>query len=179
MDNYKIITDKFKKFFDGKQSRISAFIIVLGCIGLLLVFLSEFIPKEDQTSKENSSAEFTDFYEKETLLENRLENIISKINGAGKTKVMLTFASSEEYFYAENHTEEKDDNEVKTENEIIIIEVENGEKPVFITKNEAEIRGVFVICEGGKNALVREKIIEALCALLDIPSNRVSVAEMA
>lgn len=179
MDSYKIITDKFKKFFDRKQNKIPAFIMILGCIGLLLVFLSEFIPKEKQITKESFSADFTEFNEKENILEDRLENIISKINGAGKTEVMLTLASSGEYFYAENHTEEKDENELKTENEIIIIEGENGEEPVFLTKKEAEIRGVLVICEGGKNALVREKIIEALCALLDIPSNRVSVAEMA
>ena len=56
---------------------------------------------------------------------------------------------------------------------------DDGEKPIVIRTDEAKIRGVLVICEGGKNPLVREKIIEAVCALFNIPSNKVSVAEMA
>ena len=92
---------------------------------------------------------------------------------------MLTFASSKEYFYAENFSEDRSDTEKKNESEIVIIEGENGEKPVILKTEEEDIRGVFVICEGGDNAVVREKIIEALCALLDIPSNSVSVAKMA
>ncbi|MBR5872423.1 MAG: stage III sporulation protein AG, partial [Oscillospiraceae bacterium] len=65
------------------------------------------------------------------------------------------------------------------EDEIVIIEDDDGEKPIVIRTDEAKIRGVLVICEGGKNPLVREKIIEAVCALFNIPSNKVSVAEMA
>ena len=53
------------------------------------------------------------------------------------------------------------------------------EEPLVLKTKEAKIRGVLVVCEGGENPLVCEKVLEAVCALLDIPSNKVSVAKMA
>ena len=115
----------------------------------------------------------------ESRLEEKLEEEISKISGAGKTSVMITFDSSKEYFYAQNSSEDIDETEVKKENEFVITEGESGDTPIMLKTKEAKVRGVLVICEGGENALVREKIIESVCALLDIPSNHISVAKMA
>lgn len=170
---------KTKDFFGKKQSKKASFILILGCIGMLLVCISEFIPEENKSSQTVSAISVSDISETEENLEKRLGEIISKIEGAGKTTVMLTFDSSREYFYAENFSEDHDATEKNTESEIVIIDGENGEEPIILKTAEAKIRGVLVICEGGKNAVVREKIIEALCALLDIPSNKVSVAKMA
>ena len=54
-----------------------------------------------------------------------------------------------------------------------------GEEPIVLKTDEAKIRGVLVVCEGGDDPFVCEKILEAICALLDVPSNKVSVAKMA
>lgn len=179
MDIIKNLNTKIKELFGKKQSKKTMFILLLGCVGMLLICLSEFIPEESGSTKIVSAEPQADVSAREEELEKRLEGILSKINGAGETVVMLTFASSKEYFYAENFSEDRDETENSRETEIVIIDGENGEEPIVIKTAEAEIRGVLVICEGGENALVREKIIEALCALLDIPSNRVSVAKMA
>lgn len=170
---------KIKDFFGKMQSKKAMFVLLLGCVGMLLVGLSELIPAEKESAKNVSNKNEPDISEREEALEERLEIMLSEIEGAGKTSVMLTFDSSKEYFYAENSSEDRKDSENSKESELVIINGENGEEPIVIKTAEADIRGVLVICEGGGNALVREKIIEALCALLDIPSNRVSVAKMA
>ncbi|MBQ7874846.1 MAG: hypothetical protein IJ306_06805 [Oscillospiraceae bacterium] len=179
MENIKILNTKIKELFGKKQSKKAMFILLLGFIGMLLIYLSEFIPEDGENIETASGESCFSVSEREDELEKKLAGILSKISGAGETSVMLTFASSKEYFYAENFSEDRDDTENSTESEIVIIDGENGEKPIVLKTAEAEIRGVLVICEGGENAVVREKIIEALCALLDIPSNRVSVAKMA
>ena len=173
------LESNLKKIFNGNQKNAVSLVLIIGCIGILLILLSEFIPEKAlDYEKDDVSGIYknTDF-EKE--LESRLENEISKIKGAGKTSVMLTVDSSREYSYAKNSSGEKDERQISEEEEIVIIDGKNGEEPVIYKINEAKIRGVLVICEGGDNAFVREKIIEAVCALLDIPSNKVSVAKMA
>ncbi|MBR5310108.1 MAG: hypothetical protein IKU42_03175 [Oscillospiraceae bacterium] len=178
MDKIKSYKEKIIKTFSEKKGKVIYLIFLLGFVGILLISLSELFP-EEKTSGINSEKQKTAVYEYENLLEERIETEISKISGAGKTSVLLTFDTSKEYFYAENSFIEENSEEKNTENELVIVDGEKGEEPVIIRTKEAKIRGILVICEGGDDPTVREKIIEALCALLDIPSNCVSVAKMA
>lgn len=179
MDNIKDYFEKIKTGFKNIGSKKSAFILMLGLIGILLIGLSELFPEQKNEEKVITKEKDSGFSEKEAEIEKRIEDAVSKIKGAGKTEVTVMLESSEEYFYAENSSESSGEKDIDTESEYVIIDGENGEKPLLIKTKEAEIRGVLVVCEGGENAFVKERIIEAICALLDIPSNRVSVAEMA
>ena len=60
-----------------------------------------------------------------------------------------------------------------------VTEKSNQEEPVLFQINESEVRGVTVVCEGGNNAMVREKMIDAVCAILRVPSHCVCIAKMA
>ena len=93
--------------------------------------------------------------------------------------IVILWDSSKEYFYAENHSENSEETEKSIEREFVVIEGENGDEPIVLKIKESKIRGVLVICEGGDNPVIKEKIIEAVCALLDVSSNSVSVAKMA
>ena len=118
-----------------------------------------------------------------TDLENRLVSIISSINGAGETKVMITLESGSEeiylhdYDYGEN-IDPSGKNIVERKDEYVIIDGESGEKGIVVKIAEPKIRGVAVVCKGGDSDSVRVRIIEAVTALLDIGSNCVSVAGM-
>ena len=178
MNSLKNILNKAKDFISNNHDKKYFIIVILGLTGIFLIFLSELFP-ENVSETKNSDTFSYDLSEKEEILENRLSEAISQINGAGKAKVMLTFDSSEEFLFAGNSDEEKDETKIETKSEFVIVEGKNGEEPLLIKKNEAKIRGVLIICEGGDNPLIKEKIIEAVCALLDISSNKVSVAKMA
>ena len=170
---------KIKEFFEAKQNKKAGFILILGCIGITFIFLSELFPENKDKNSLVKERNLSEISEKESELEKRIGEAVSKIKGAGRTNVVITFESSDEYFYAKNNASDYDQNGESNEFEFVIIEGENGEEPLLIKKKEAEIRGVLVICDGGKDPFVREKILEAVCALLDISSNKVSVAEMA
>lgn len=178
MEIIKKLDLKIKKFFGGNDSKRSKLILVCGCVGILLIFLSELLPenKAEHYYKNHSVSETID---EENELEKRIEKAVSQIKGAGRTEVTITLDSSDEYFYAKNSSENYDESEENTEYELVIIEGQNGEEPLLIKTYKAKIRGVLIVCDGGNNPLVCEKIIDAVCALLNVPSNKVSVAEMA
>ena len=116
-------------------------------------------------------------------LETRLISIVSSIEGAGETKVMLTLESGSEevylhdYDYGEN-IDSSGKNIVERKDEYVIIDGESGEKGIVVKVAEPKIRGVAVVCKGGDSDVVSVRITETVTALLDIPANRVSVAKM-
>lgn len=175
MENIKDTLKKLCGIFRGNKK--AKFFLIIGLLGFLLISFSEmFVQNEEKIEIEKT---LPDSSAKEEILEERLGKIISEISGAGKTKVMVTVESSDEYFFAEDISEERSGDSFSRRTETVISEKDSSEEPIVIRTDEAKIRGVLIVCEGGENSKTREKIIEAVCALLDIPSNKVSVAEMA
>ena len=176
MSEIKSFVSKFKDIFSVIKNKKNVLIVSLGFIGIFLIFISEIVPEREKEIIKTPS-DFPSGFELE--LEKRLEEAVSQISGAGKTDITITLDSSKEYFYAKNSSENIDDSETEKESELVILEGAEGEEPIVLKTDEAKIRGVLVVCEGGNDPLVCEKILEAICALLDIPSNKVSVAKMA
>ena len=92
---------------------------------------------------------------------------------------MLTLDSSPKYYYAMETSKSIETDSAESEEKYVITENDGREDPIIIRVGEADIRGVAVICEGGKSATVKEKITETVCAVLGIKVNQVSVAKMA
>ena len=176
MNEIKSFVSKFKDMFSVIKNKKNVLIVSLGFIGIFLIFISEIIPEKEKEIIKTPSDLPSGF---ELELEKRLEEAVSQISGAGKTDITITLDSSKEYFYAKNSSENIGDSETEKESELVILESAEGEEPIVLKTDEAKIRGVLVVCEGGNDPLVCEKILEAICALLDIPSNKVSVAKMA
>ena len=176
MSEIKSFVSKFKDIFSVIKNKKNVLIVSLGFIGIFLIFISEIVPEREKEIVKTPS-DFPSGFELE--LEKRLEEAVCQISGAGKTDITITLDSSKEYFYAKNSSENIDDSETEKESELVILEGAEGEEPIVLKTDEAKIRGVLVVCEGGNDPLVCEKILEAICALLDISSNKVSVAKMA
>lgn len=176
MSEIKSFVSKFKDMFSVIKNKKNVLIVSLGFIGIFLIFISEIVPEREKEIIKTPS-DFPSGFELE--LEKRLEEAVSQISGAGKTDITITLDSSKEYFYAKNSSENTGASETEKESELVILESAEGEEPIVLKTDEAKIRGVLVVCEGGNDPLVCEKILEAICALLDIPSNKVSVAKMA
>lgn len=179
MDKIKPFVEKTKEYFKTKQISKPLLFLLIGFFGIILIAVSEILPEEKEPDNKSDFLKANEFFEQEEGIESRLEDAISKIKGAGKTDVTVTFESSKEFCYANNFSENTDNSENSKENEFVIIDGEKGEEAILIKTFEAKIRGVLVVCEGGNDPLLKEKIIKSVCALLDIPSNKVNVAEMA
>ncbi len=167
-------------------------ILLLGVSGIALIFISGlFTPKKDKNIACGSSKIETSMTAKKKSLEESLENIVSGINGAGKAKVMITFEGTSETVYA---TEEKKNNEAsedksgddvtrkKESNDcekkfITVKDCDGGEKALAVTELEPKIKGAVVICQGGDDPIVKNRITEAVTTALNINSSRVCITK--
>lgn len=152
--------------------------------GIAALLLSELTVADKATFVETTSVAQTvssDAYVQN--LEERLTSIISSISGAGAAKVMITLESGSEdiylhdYDYGEN-IDPSGKNSMERKDEYVIVDGSSGEQGIVVRIAEPRIRGVAVVCEGGGSQVVKEQIVSAVTALLDISSARVSVAEM-
>lgn len=162
------------------------FLVIVGIGGILLIFLSSILGKNDnQTKKQtenqpNYTAE--DYREK---LEKSVKSIVSGISGDKTPTVVITLESGMRYSYA--HADETDtssatgsttdqSSESKKQSYITIKNAEGGEEALIITQIMPEIRGVAIICDGGNNEIIIEKIKNAVTAALNITSKRVYIS---
>ena len=83
-------SSKLKSMLDSKKIR--NIIIVVGLIGIGLIFLSNWVDFGSLTSGKGDEAFSVKTYS--TKIENDLQTVISKIEGAGKTEVLLTMENS-------------------------------------------------------------------------------------
>lgn len=159
-------------------------VLALFVSGVVILVAGEFAQGMKNETKETSgvtSRITADSYVKD--LEERITSIISSIDGAGATRVMITLESGSEDVYLHNYDYGEDVDSSGAGNreirdEYVIVNAENGENGIIVRVEEPEIRGVAVVCEGGGNSFVRAEIIATVTALLNISSARVSVAKM-
>lgn len=175
-----------------KKPIFAKVIVFVGVVGIGLILLSGFIPKSpknDDTIKvqNNNSTSLTEY---ENQLEQNLAEIICNISGAGSTKVFLTMESSAEQIFASdnsiaqnnsNNTKSSSDTQsqkdITSENKYITVELSDGtQQTVLVKEIQPKVRGVLVVCAGGDNNVVKEKVIDAVTKALDISSSKVSVA---
>ena len=157
-----------------RDKRIAA-IVCIGLVGIILLTLSELMPQKSdakQSEKSENTTDIRDSYEED--IEKRLTSIVSSINGAGRTEVMVTLASGDENVYA---VKEKSSDGSK-EREYIVIDSEKNESGLLLKVIEPEIRGVAIVCEGADSAKVRQEIISSVSAVLGISTNRISIAKI-
>ena len=158
---------------DSKRVKI---IVAIGLVGIVLIFASSML---DSTEKNKTQDNDTLSYEEYTnQMENKLIKILSSIEGAGECRVMITLENTTESVYATDVEEKNNSNTSNHKDEYVIYDSDKGETPVLIKEYLPKVQGVTVVCTGGDNTAVREKIIQSVTSLFNIPSNRVSVSKI-
>ena len=89
MDESKTV-GRVKKLFDSDKMR--RIIIIAGIAGIALIFLSNYIDIGNSSDKKREEEFSVTTYS--TQIENDLQSVISQIEGAGKTEVLLTMETA-------------------------------------------------------------------------------------
>ena len=156
---------------------MAAIAVIIICVGIAMTKIPSKEPKiEDKKEVGN------DLYDYTENIEERLEKIIGKIDGVGKTSVMVTFESSFESVFANNAKLVEsgisvNGNESKnTEKELVLTQGKSGgEEPVLLKELCPRVKGVFIVCEGGDKPTTVEKIKRAVSALFGISETKICV----
>ncbi|MGD0152161.1 MAG: stage III sporulation protein AG [Thermacetogeniaceae bacterium] len=192
-----IWSDLTKRYHFLRGPRMWQLLLVFG-IGLLLLVISGpwFGQRSSPTASEpvasvkSQPVASDDLTPVEQELEGRLAGILSAVDGAGSVQVTITLKAGAEHVYAQNvikqdqTIQEKDQNggnrttnEVNETDNLVLLQTANGGKdePVVVKDKHPEIAGVLVLAEGASNPDLRERLIQAVQTVLDVPSYRVMV----
>lgn len=152
------------------ESKRPVIIIICGILIIALIVIPELAGGNEKKKTQEKTDGEKEQSEYAADIEKRLSELISEIDGAGKTKVMLTMDSTEENVYARDINGEK--------NEYVILRDNSDEDGLLLKVIKPEIRGVAVVCEGGDNPVVKIQIINAISSSLGVSSARISIAKM-
>lgn len=136
--------------------------------------------------KKTETEEYADY------LENKLEQVISMMEGAGKVKVTVTISSSSEKIVEKdmptvrNNTSENDAeggirnvNEMDCQEETVYTkESDGGSAPYVVKTIQPLIEGVAVVAQGADKPEVRNNITDVIVALFDIEPHKIKVVKM-
>lgn len=200
----------FEKFFQSKggSKKVSnkiGYIIILGLIGILLIFFNNILttssnetemdktvePQQKENievsnTEDNESTSDVEVLEKD--FEKDLEEMLNKIKGVSDVEVMVNLASTNVQVYEKNiikgqqTTDETDKNggirkveDQTEETQIVFVRQGDREVPLLVTTEKPEVNGVFVVAKGADHATVKKWIVEAVSRVLDVPTHKVSV----
>lgn len=172
-----------------------AILVLAGVVLLVLSFPTG--NQREQTDELSGSGEMTG----ETLAleamqkyarqqEKATEEILSRVEGIGRVKVMLTLAASEEKVPLQNEdTAEDMTNEAdqsggtrsqsgyQSKRESVIIKGKE-EAPYVVQINSPRIEGVVVVAQGASSGKMKTEILEAIQALFPVESHKIKIMKM-
>ncbi len=201
MKQLKDLIEFFKGFLNNHNKKKvienSVIIIILGIVVIIAggsIFGkndAKDSTAEDKAKVENDVEASAVAADEKMEIEKRMEILLSKIEGAGKVDVMVTYVSGKELVPAydikksENDTQEKDSGggsrDVKqndTENKVVYEESQGGnKKPVILKEIQPEVKGVLVVADGASDPVVKENLFRAVQVLLDVQTHKIQVLE--
>ncbi len=189
MEQVNIIKKKSKKagsldnlFKKLKSIKHIEYIIAAIFIGILLliIFSNPVAAKSEQKTIKLTLDQYG------AALEEKLESILSRIDGAGKVDVMVTFEAGVEIITA--MTTSKQSNTVTDEysggyrDTVSIIESNTpvivGGQAVVLKEIQPKVKGAIVVCEGAHSVKVKVELVKALSTLLDLDTTKIEVFAM-
>lgn len=163
-----------RKHLPEEKSRVNL-LVAAGLIGMVLLCLSEWLPAPTPVSSDvpqsvavASGSSSAQQYAEE--LEQRLQDLIQSVDGAGQCRVMVTVSAGEETVYATD-TEQ---GESSSRSEHVLL----GNEALVESVQAPAIQGVAVLCEGGSDPSTQNTIVELVRALTGVGANHITVTKM-
>lgn len=147
-------------------------VLLVLAAGVLLMML----PGRDSAQPEQVDVQETreqELFDVE-VLERRLSEALSEVEGAGETTVILTLKSGSRQVLAQNLER---DGERSSANTVTLGRGSSGEEPVILQTMGPQYQGALVICPGGEEPEVRLRISAAVSALTGLGSDRISICK--
>lgn len=155
----------------GKLKKIKGlWLIALGLVAAVVLIV---IGSVDYTlgrpdEEEDKGPDIIDTTEYVEKLESEVAALLARVDGAGSVSVLITLESDSENVYA---YDSKDGSR-----EYLTTGSGSSESVVLLRRMTPRLRGIAVVCGGGDNPVVQQKMISLLCSLFDLSSTKVFVS---
>lgn len=151
-----------------------ALFLAVVIVGIYFTTLSN--PKEENSSTnlDTNIQTFSSSGEYITWLENKLENVLGKVKGAGNVEIILTLDKGFEYVYAtEEEIKELASGGSVTTTKVVLV---NGQ-PVLEEEIFPSIKGIVVVSQGAEDVGVRLNLLSALQTVVSVDSSKITILE--
>ncbi|HIZ47724.1 stage III sporulation protein AG [uncultured Subdoligranulum sp.] len=165
------ILHMLQKIWKDEKQR-NNLLLCAGLTGMLLLAVSAWLPEGEKASPEAAEPQTDTAEAYAAALESRLEELIRQVDGAGRTRVMVTLQTGEESIYAT-------DNDVAADGTSSTSHVLVGGDALLETVATPQVLGVAVVCEGGGEAAVQNRVSTLVETLTGVGAHHITVAKMA
>lgn len=168
-----------------KIKHIEIYAVVILAIIIIVIWLLP-TKKSIETSTQSTTTTSTEEYARS--LENRLNNVLSSISGAGTVQCMITlngeiervlaYSNDEKNSSTQNTTSNGTTNKTETSTlnkEPIIVNTGSGNEPLVLYEIMPDIKGIVVVASGASDVRVKLDILKAVQALLNVESSQIEI----
>ena len=189
---------KWNRIFEkiqNKSGKEKITIVVLTGILLLVISLPTGSKSGQTETNENTQTRQTGLSESaksyETVLEEKLEKALKKVEGVGEVSVVITLKNTSEKIiaadsdYSESVIQESDSaggvrstTQQSGSTSNIYYDTQEGSEPYVTKENMPEVEGIVIVAKGGGDGNVCADIPAAAEALLGVPAHKIKVLKM-
>lgn len=192
---------KWNRIFEkiqNKSGKEKITIVVLTGILLLVISLPTGSKSGQTETNENTQTRQTGLSESaksaksyETVLEEKLEKALKKVEGVGEVSVVITLKNTSEKIiaadsdYSESVIQESDSaggvrstTQQSESTSNIYYDTQEGSEPYVTKENMPEVEGIVIVAKGGGDGNVCADITAAAEALLGVPAHKIKVLKM-
>ena len=159
-------TLKIKLWALVKEYRYAVIILVIGLILMLM-------PSGEKDKVEEPTPGLAQG-QTETL-EERLGEVLSAVQGAGRVKILLTEARGGRTVY-QTDTQERSD--ALTEDTVIITGSDRSQQGLICQQIPPQYLGAVIVCQGADKAAVRLALVEAVSDATGLSTDAITVLKM-
>ena len=180
-----------------KKKQIENIVVFIIILIVTVLIINNMWSGEDKESTENTTTDKTKVLaqtsssNQEDDLEDKLEDILSSIDGVGKVKVLIKYSESSTVVAMYNETvsesttkesdgdgSSKDVKETENKKEIVYTDEDGTNKPITEKVVMPVIEGAIITAQGAGNANVKSSIVSAVEAVTGLAVHKIQVFEM-
>ena len=115
----------------------------------------------------------------ECSLEEKLEALLGRIEGAGQVSVLLTEKEGSQTLYQTDSQTDADDSGSRRTDDTVLIEDENRTESGLVRQTLGPVyRGAVVLCQGADDPTVKLAVVEAVRCVTGLGADQISVQKM-
>lgn len=169
--------DRKALFAKGKKAlgRYKYVLLVMLAGALLLLWPAS---KQTESGQEQETAAAAEEDFSVQALEEKLEEALAEIDGAGQVRVVLTVQSGMKRVLAQDGSLEQDGGAVRRETQTVVVASGTGvQDTVLVQQIYPQFQGALVVAAGGGDPAVRLKLTEAVAALTGLGADKISICK--
>lgn len=161
-----------KRISDGIAKYKYAWIVLL--VGIVLMMIPG-KSGESTVAQETEPAQVRT----EDSIEEKLEDILCHVKGAGKVQVMLTVSQGERTLYQTDSSYSQGETSTDTRTQTILItDSQRNETGLVHQKNPPIYQGAIVLTQGADDPVVKLAIVDAVSNVTGLGADKISVLKM-